>query len=211
MSLCDITILMMSHRDIISTIGGMPRWEPDTRERLRETGLALFVEHGYENVSAEMIAERAGVTRRTFFRHFPDKRDVLFAGSEQLPVVVGEAIASAPEGSPAEVLTTAILAVAGQVEAVLRPSPDRRAVIAGSAELRERENTKHEAVVAAITDGLRGRGVDMPAAVLLGRVGGTVFRTAFENWTDDTRHASLVTHVRTVVGQLQDLWAQGTL
>ena len=73
----------------------MPRWDPRAKDRLRDAALELFLEHGYENVTVAQITERAGLTRRTFSRYFADKRDVLFAGSEQLPPALADAVRQA--------------------------------------------------------------------------------------------------------------------
>jgi hypothetical protein len=58
----------------------MTRWEPNARGRLEQAALALYGERGFENTTVAEIAARAGLTERTFFRHFADKREVLFAG-----------------------------------------------------------------------------------------------------------------------------------
>jgi AcrR family transcriptional regulator len=184
----------------------MPRWEPDARQRLRTTALELFAEHGYENVSAEQIAEQAGLTRRTFFRHFPDKRDVLFAGSEQLPGAVADAIRTAPgELGPADAARAGLLAIAARLEELLEPSPTRLAVIASSPELRERESWKHEAVAEAITVALRERGADDADPVLLGRIWAAVLRTAFEHWVQQPAGWSLADRVQQLSAQLSTL------
>ncbi len=78
----------------------MPRWEPDGRERLVLAALQLFSERGYDETTVAEIAERAGLTKSTFFRHFPDKRDVLSAGQETLSRLLVEGIDSAPPGAP---------------------------------------------------------------------------------------------------------------
>ena len=187
----------------------MPRWEPDARQRLRTTALELFAEHGYENVSAEQIAAQAGLTRRTFFRHFSDKRDVLFAGSEQLPGVVADAIRTAPgELDPADAARAGLLAVATRLEELLEPSPTRLAVIASSPELQERESWKHEAVAEAITVALRERRADDTDPVLLGRVWSAVLRTAFERWVQQPGAGSLADRVQQVSAQLSTLWPE---
>ncbi|MGH3425189.1 MAG: TetR/AcrR family transcriptional regulator, partial [Nocardioidaceae bacterium] len=155
----------------------------------------------------EMIAEQAGLTRRTFFRHFSDKRDVIFAGSEQLPPAVGQAIAdAAPGASPGQVVVAALVEVAGRLQDILRPSVLRHGVIMASPELREREHTKYEAVAEAIAVGLQGRGVAASASVLLGRAGSTVFRTAFERWAEEPSTRPLASQVRAVATELRALW-----
>ena len=78
----------------------MVRWDPGTEERLRRAALELFAEHGYDEVTVTQIAERAGITRRSYFRYFPDKREVLFGGSDQLPVALAEAIRAVDDMIP---------------------------------------------------------------------------------------------------------------
>ena len=87
----------------------MPRWEPQARDRIRDAALELFLAHGFDNVTVAQITERAGLTRRTFSRYFTDKRDVLFAGSEQLPAVLAAAVGRAdPDLAPFTALLTAL-------------------------------------------------------------------------------------------------------
>ena len=121
----------------------MGRWEPDSRRRLEEAALALYAERGFDHTSVAEIAERAGLTERTFFRHFTDKREVLFSGAGALQELFVSAVASAPEGAtPLEAVSEA-LAAAG---AVLQQRGDyprqRQSIILASAELRERELIK---------------------------------------------------------------------
>lgn len=185
----------------------MPRWEPDAPDRLRAAALELFAAHGYENVSAEQIADHAGLTRRTFFRHFADKRDVVFGGSERLAPVASQAIAEAEPGAgPRELLVAALVDVATQLEDAIRPSPVRQAVIASSPELRERESSKHEAVADAMAAALRDRGIEATEATLLARSGAAVFRTAFEAWIHDPGARSLAGYVEATAARLRDLW-----
>src|SRR5690242_7285084 len=87
----------------------MSRWERGAAQRLREAALELFVEHGFTAVTVPQITARAGLTTRTFFRHFADKREVLFAGEDALPGVVAQAFAAAaPELTPMEVIVTSL-------------------------------------------------------------------------------------------------------
>src|SRR4051794_33644988 len=98
----------MSHGDITYDVG-MARWEPDAGGRMREAALELFLDHGYEQTTVAEIAERAGVTARTFFRHYADKREVLFAGSEALERGMVAAVAGAPpSASPLDAVAAAL-------------------------------------------------------------------------------------------------------
>ena len=162
----------------------MPRWDPRAEERLRQAALELFVERGYENVTVTEITERAGLTRRTFSRYFTDKRDVLFAGSEQLPGALADAVVRADEAlSPYEALLGALEEVGAVLTERVARSPQRIAVIKSSPELQERERTKFAAVTDALADALRKRGAGESGAKLLAHVGVGIFLTAFERWT----------------------------
>src|ERR1700722_8853924 len=121
----------------------MPRWDADAEERLRAAAIELYLELGYENVTVTQIADRAGLTRRTFSRYFTDKRDVLFAGSEQLPPALAEALLGADsELCPFEALLTALAEVGAVLaDRVASHAAQRRAVIARSPELQERGRT----------------------------------------------------------------------
>jgi AcrR family transcriptional regulator len=158
----------------------MPRWDPQAEERLRNAALDLFLESGYENVVVQDITERAGLTRRTFSRYFADKRDVLFAGSEQLPAALGDAVLHADSALPPfDALLAALVDVGEQVVAVASRAIERQSVISGSPELQERERTKFAGVAEAVEQALRRRGVDAPTANLFARVGVDIFQAAF--------------------------------
>ena len=130
----------------------MPRWDAQAEERLRTAAIELFLELGYENVTVAQIADRAGLTRRTFSRYFTDKRDVLFAGSERLPGLLAEALSRAdPELTPFEALLTALADVGAVLGAqVASHAVQRREVIARSPELQERGRTKFAAIADAL-------------------------------------------------------------
>ena len=163
----------------------MARWDPGAQERLTEAALDLYLERGYDNVTVADIAERAGLTRRSYFRYFPDKREVLFPGAERLPEIVGEAVLAA---DPAAAPLGAVLAALHQVGAEVAEHVDhahavrRRAVIDTSAELQERERSKSAAVAAAIDESLRRRGTDPGTATLVAQVGSVVLGLAFRRW-----------------------------
>jgi AcrR family transcriptional regulator len=163
----------------------MARWDPGAQERLTEAALDLYLERGYDNVTVADIAERAGLTRRSYFRYFSDKREVLFPSAEQLPEIVREAVLAAdPAASPLGAVLEALDHVGSVVaEHVDRASAvRRRAVIDTSAELQERERTKSAAVAAAIDEALRGRGTDPGTATLVAQVGSVVLGLAFRRW-----------------------------
>ena len=181
----------------------MPRWDPCAEDRLREAALELFLEHGYENVTVAEITERAGLTRRTFSRYFTDKRDVLFAGSEQLPAVLARSVRHADDTlSPFEALLTALVDVAGGLADQALLAAQRRAVVQASPELQERGRTKIAAATEAVADALRDRGTAEPQATLLAQVGVAIFRTAFERWTDQPDDIGLPARIREAAAEL---------
>lgn len=161
----------------------MARWDPDSRGRLEEAALALYAERGYEQTTVAEIARRAGLTERTFFRHYADKREVLFASGEEMERRIVDAVAAAPAGAtPIEAAAAGLEAAAAMLEG--RPEQVRRrhAVISASAELRERELMKLAGYAAALTGVLRARGVEDTAARLAAEVALAVLRTAIERW-----------------------------
>jgi AcrR family transcriptional regulator len=163
----------------------MGRWEPNARERLERAALALFAEHGYDATTVTQIADRAGLTKSTFFRHFADKREVLFGGPDMLANLFSDAIRTAPPAATA----VDCLAAALQAVAAVAFTPDRhdfaaqrRAVIAANSELQERELLKRARLASAMTDALRARGADDMAARLAAEVGVLAFSTAYARW-----------------------------
>jgi AcrR family transcriptional regulator len=163
----------------------MPRWDPRARDRLRDAALELYLERGYEDVTVAEITERAGLTRRTFSRYFTDKRDVLFAGSEQLPVALADAVLHADDAlTPFGALLAAIVEIGELFVGRVPHAAQRRAVIKTSPELQERERTKFAAVTDALAGALQQRGAPEWEAKLLAHVGVAIFQAAFERWTD---------------------------
>ena len=168
-----------------ATLTQVPRWEPGSRERLQKAALELFAEPGYEHTTVAAIAARAGVTKRTFFRHFADKRGVLFAGAEDLQALLVDEIERAPdELTPLEVIAAAIVAVDWQGMAPRAALRQRQAVITATPELMERDLIKLDALAAAFAEALRRRGIDDPAARLAAQVGMTVFRTSYDRFVE---------------------------
>ncbi|MFI5609623.1 TetR/AcrR family transcriptional regulator [Amycolatopsis sp. NPDC051903] len=181
----------------------MPRWDPRAEDRLREAALELFLEHGYENVTVAQITERAGLTRRSFSRYFTDKRDVLFAGSEQLPGLLARSVRHADDTlSPFAALLTALMDIAGVLADQAPLAAQRRAVVQASPELQERGRTKFAAVTDAAADALRDRGAAESEATLLAQVGVAIFRTAFERWTDQPDGIGLLARIREAATEL---------
>lgn len=171
----------MSHPDVpyAPRVG---RWEPDAGGRLRSAAFELFAEQGYESTTVADIAGRAGLTARTFFRHYADKREVLFAGSSRLETQLLAALAAAPAADPPLRALEAALGTVGEVLPDHSGSARRQAVIEAHAELRERELIKLATLSGALADGLRTRGVTDPEAGLAAEAAVAVFRVAFERW-----------------------------
>jgi AcrR family transcriptional regulator len=187
----------------------MARWEPNARERLERAALALFVEHGYDATTVAEIADRAGLTKSTFFRHFADKREVLFGGQDILAGLFGEAIRAAP---PSATTVECLAAALKSVTVAFTPerhdlAPQRRAVIAANSELQERELLKRARLASALADALRARGADDTTARLAADMGMLAFSTAFERWAapDNRQSFNELAHAA-----LQDLHARAT-
>jgi AcrR family transcriptional regulator len=182
----------------------VPRWDPEAAARLQTAAVELFLERGYENVTVTQIAERAGLTRRTFSRYFADKRDVLFAGSDQLPPALAAAVLAAdPQLPPYAALVMALSAVGAQLADRVAPlAAQRRAVVAGSPELQERGRTKFADAAAALAGAFVQRGVDTSTARLLANIGVAIFQGGFDRWVDDPDAASLPTRIDETAKQL---------
>ncbi|WP_440901796.1 TetR/AcrR family transcriptional regulator [Actinosynnema sp.] len=162
----------------------MGRWEPNARERLQRSALALFAERGYDSTTAAGIAEGAGLGKSTFFRHFADKREVLFDGQEQLNEALVAAIAAAPaEAGPYEVIGLALDAMGAFFGPErLEWARQRQAVVQAHSELRERELLKIASLTEAFATSLRARGLGATAAGVAAELGGLAFRAAFAGW-----------------------------
>ncbi|MBB2975241.1 AcrR family transcriptional regulator [Microbacterium endophyticum] len=164
----------------------MSRWEPDAAVRLERAALELFAERGFAETTVPQITERAGLTTRTFFRHFTDKREVLFAAERDLPAYISDVMASAPDGlSPMQLVSHGLRAATATRFNDWRPQLlIRRSVIRSDEGLRERELAKGRVLAAAIDAGLRARGVPVASAGLLADIAVTIFNTALDRWLD---------------------------
>jgi AcrR family transcriptional regulator len=161
----------------------MPRSGTEARARLREAALELYLELGYDATTTAHIAERAGVTERTYFRHFADKREVLFDGEEKLHDVMVSAIASAPAGKPPLPLVVAAYTAAVPLFVAGRPIAIRRAeVIAVTPALRERAQAKVASLADAIIAALVDRGISEATARLAAQLGSAAFDRAIREW-----------------------------
>jgi AcrR family transcriptional regulator len=159
--------------------------------------MELFLERGFEQTTVTEIAGRAGLTQRTFFRHFADKREVLFGGSGALQELLVSTLASAPESAaPIDAVAAALEAAAAGLQERREYSRQRQAIIAANPELQERELIKLASLSAALADALRQRGVTDPAASLAAEAGIAVFRIAIERWQNDPGQRDLVQLMR---------------
>ena len=189
----------------------MARWEPDALRRLVRAAVELFSEKGYDKTTVVEIAERAGLTKSTFFRHFRDKREVLFVGQEPLSQRLADGIAEAPaSATPLEAVAAGLEAAAVVFTAEQREiGPLMRQVVAATIELREREALKSARFGEAMTEALRQRGVPDQTAHLAAEFGVLAFKYAFSRWIDepgDQKFADLarqaLAQLRTVAGEL---------
>jgi AcrR family transcriptional regulator len=186
----------------------MGRWEPNARGRLEQAALELYLERGFEQTTVAEIAERAGLTERTFFRHFADKREVLFAGAGALQELLVTAVAGAPDPvPPLEAVAAALEAAGARLQERRDYSRRRQAVIDANAALQERELIKLAALASALADALRGRGVTDPAAGLTAEAGIAVFKVAFERWVNGTGQPDLPRLIRESLGELRAVTA----
>jgi AcrR family transcriptional regulator len=186
----------------------MARWEPDARGRLEQAALALYDENGFDNTTVAEIAERAGLTERTFFRHFADKREVLFGGAGTLQEELLRPVANAPDAAaPIEAVAAGLEAAAALLQERREFARQRQAIISASAELRERELIKLASLADALADTLRRRGVRDPAASLTAEIGIAVFRSAFERWIDDANNEGFPRLIHESLEQLKALAA----
>jgi AcrR family transcriptional regulator len=172
--------------------------------------MALYGERGYEQTTVAEIAERAGLTKRTFFRYFADKREVLFWGSELLEQQMVAAIEAAPASASAFGLIGAALdAAAVRFEEVREFAGPRHRIIASSRELQERELIKAASLAAAMARALRARGFGDPAATLAAWTGTTTMHVAFEQWVDDPDQTPFQQIARDALAQLREIATTG--
>jgi AcrR family transcriptional regulator len=188
----------------------MVRWEPDSRGRLEQAALALFGERGFDNTTVADIAARAGLTERTFFRYFTDKREVLFSGAGQLQELLVSAVVKAPDSAaPIDAVAAAIEAAGAVLQERRDYARQRQSVIAANTELRERELIKLATLASALADALRRRGAPGPAATLTAEAGIAVFKVAFERWVIESNQRDLPWLMRDSLTELKAVTAGG--
>jgi AcrR family transcriptional regulator len=181
----------------------MGRWEPDAQGRLAKAALELYADRGFEQTTVEEIAKRAGLTERTFFRHFADKREVLFSGASALEDHLRRALGEAPASlSAIDAVGSALESIAGDFEERRDFARRRQRIIAANADLQEREHVKLATLAAALAETLRRRGAADVTANLAAEMGIVIFRIAFERWIDDANQQTLAQTMRATFNEL---------
>jgi AcrR family transcriptional regulator len=185
-------------------MGHMGRWEPDARGRLAKAALELYDEHGFEQTTVEEIAKQAGLAERTFFRHFGDKREVLFWGAAALEEQLRQAVEDAPASLPAiDTVDKALEAVAVDFEQRRDFARRRQRIIAAHAELQERERIKLALLATSLGEALQRRGAASMTATLAAEMGIAIFRVAFERWIDESNHRTFAQILRDSFDELK--------
>lgn len=186
----------------------MGRWQPGARERLEQAALDLFLEQGYTETTVPQITARAGLTTRTFFRYFADKREVLFAGEESMPEQVARFMTKAPPSlGPMELITERLAPVAVEIfegrdlDYLLR----RRAAVDAEPALRERELRKFALLSERLERGFRDRGVDDLTARVAAEVAVTTLRIAVTRWLDQHGDPDLPTTINDTLAAMRHL------
>lgn len=182
----------------------MGRWQPDARGRLSVAALDLYLERGYDQTTVADIAERAGVTERTFFRHFGDKREVLFDATNQLQNDVVAAVDAAPaELSPLEVVELAMSEGPAFLEERREHATRRSAALAATPALMERELLKIHGLRTAVAAALEARGVAPLAARVAAEAGGSCFTAGFAHWVEARDERTLASYIRDAFAELR--------
>ncbi|QBI52208.1 TetR/AcrR family transcriptional regulator [Streptomonospora litoralis] len=186
----------------------MGRWQPGARERLEQAALDLFLEQGFAETTVPQITARAGLTTRTFFRHFADKREVLFAGDELVPEQVARFMAEAPPSlGPMELITEGLAPTAAEMfegrslDYLLR----RRSAIDAEPALHERELRKFSLLSESLEQGFRDRGVDGLTARLAAEIAVTTFRIAVHRWLEQHGDPDLPATVNQTLSAMRHL------
>lgn len=186
----------------------MSRWEPNARGRLEQAALDLYQERGFEQTTVTEIAERAGLTERTFFRYFADKREVLFGGQDHLREIYVRTIEAAPDvAAPIDAIAAALEAATPVFRERHELARQRQTVIVANPGLQEREMLKRAALASAMADALRRRGVTDPAASLAAEVGVIAFKAAYARWVSEPDEPDLARLIRVSLDQLKGIIA----
>jgi AcrR family transcriptional regulator len=183
------------------------RWAPDATGRMREAAYELFAREGFEAVTSEAIATAAGVTQRTFFRHFPTKEDVLFSERVEIVTELATAVREAPpNANPSELLAAALAHIAEHFEPDREHHRMRASIIASVPALRERELLKRHYLSTTVAKELELRKIPRSRALALAGLGMVVFEAAYSEWVADTKPTSLAKRIdRALIALRADL------
>jgi AcrR family transcriptional regulator len=185
----------------------MARWQPGATERLVIAAVELFNEQGYDATTVAQIAERAGVTKSTFFRHFSDKRELLVAGQETLSRLLADGITEAPAGaSPLEAVAAGLVRASSEMGPMNRElGPGLKAAVAASTELQERDALKSVGLAAAMRAALLAREVPDPTAHLAAELGVLAFKRGYAQWSegDQDDGGGLAKHALSALNELR--------
>ncbi|MEV4709286.1 helix-turn-helix domain-containing protein [Actinoplanes sp. NPDC049316] len=183
----------------------MSRWRPDARERLQAAALDLFAEQGFAATTVPAIAARAGLTTRTFFRHFADKREVLFADDAEVPAMVAKLMAEAPAtAEPMQLIVEGLRTVAAtRFEGRKAALRHRRDLVRSDEGLRERDLRKRAAMAEAVREGFLARGLDATRAALLAETCVTLVSVSIAEWLDSVDDRRLDEILRDVLEKLR--------
>ena len=203
MSVTDVRVALTAAA-VITRLMGMVRWEPGARERLQAAAMDLYISRGFEKTTAADIAQAVGLTERTFFRHFADKREVLFGGQELLEQAFLDGVAAAPQGAaPLDVMASALASGAAFFPVERRAHSRRRQrIISENPALQERELLKMASLAVAVAAALRARGVPGSTATLAAESGLTVFSVAFGKWIAEGEERPFLDIQHEVLGEL---------
>jgi AcrR family transcriptional regulator len=186
----------------------MSRWEPNARGRLEQAALELHRERGFDRITVAEIAERAGLTERTFFRYFADKREMLFSGQDRLRELYVRTIEAAPAtASPIDMVAAALEAAVPVFRERREFARQRQVVIDANPGLQERELLKRAALASAMAAALQKRGVPDPAASLAADVGVIAFKTAYARWLSAPDEYDLSHLIREAFDQIKGMVA----
>jgi AcrR family transcriptional regulator len=184
------------------------RWEPEARNRLVTAAIELYQERGFSKTTVADIAARAGLTERTYFRYFSDKREVLFSRTEIFEQRLLAAVADVPRSSSTyEAVTSGLLSAAALLQSRKRQSRERYKIISSHTELQERELAKFDSLANALAGVLFSRGVEDEVGRLVSQVAMAVFRSAFERWMQMGQSEELPNIVKSALDHLTELSA----
>lgn len=182
----------------------MARWEAGAEGRLAQAAYKLYLERGFDDVTVAEIAAHAGLTKRTYFRYFADKREVLFSGATAFQAsVVANLMAASDDVPPIDVVVVALCAGGTEITKMGERARQRQRLIDSSPDLQEREMIKMESLTRAIAEGLVLRGIPEPRSSLTAQAGVAVFRTAFARWADGEDSVDFADLVRDTLDKLR--------